>query len=135
MSKETIIGFDIEKRELTQEEKTRDVTLDRFREFHNKACEDFCDQVGHMINAKILTGFLMGKRPEISHQLLDAINKDADALELKYVYEENIENNTEEYLYIEEIFYSDLAEFINLTVHLKERTNQILIQVSEHYKD
>jgi len=43
MKQETIVGFDIPKRELTEEEKNREITLDRFNEFHNKAGEDFCD--------------------------------------------------------------------------------------------
>lgn len=128
MSKETIIGFDIEKRELSQEEKTREITFERFQEFHISACEDFCDTCGHMINSKILCGFLMAKQPNLSREMLECINKDGDALELLHVYKDNLQESDYE-------FYSDLAEFANLTVHLKERINQILIQVSEHYND
>jgi hypothetical protein len=41
---ETITGFDIPKRKLTQEEKTREITFERFHNFHMEVCEDFLDQ-------------------------------------------------------------------------------------------
>jgi hypothetical protein len=128
MEKETITGFNIEKRKLTQEEMNREITLDRFDEFHVKAGEDFCDTVGHLINSKILCGFLIAKQPQISHQLLNEINQDGDALSLLHIYEDLLVEGDDE-------FYSDLAEFANLTTHLKARLNQILIQVAEHYRD
>lgn len=121
---ETIDGFDIPKRMLTDEEANRDITLERFQEWHNEVGEDFCDQISN-INEKILGGFLMCKHPDKSHQILKILNEKGDALELQGIYEDDPHNDK---------FYTDFAEFINLTVHLKKRVNQILIQVMEYYK-
>ena len=132
MEKETIDGFDIEKRELTVEEASREVTFDRIQDFHYSAGEDFVDQFG-TINHLILGGYLMGKHPEISTEILkECNNKYGEALGLKQIY---IDNFGEDDTKSEELFYRDLCEFINLTTSLKKRVNQILIQVEEHYKD
>ena len=119
---ETIDGFDIPKRELTEEEATREITKERFDSFHVEAGEDFCDTCCSTINVRILGGFLMAKHPNLSLEFLEVLNdKYAEALGLKSVYED------------EDEFYTELAEFINLTVNLKARVNQILIQVDEYY--
>ena len=124
--KETIDGFDIEKRELTDEEKSRDITLDVINEFHYNAGEDLLDQVGYLIKPHVLGGYLMHKRLNIAKVLIKAINE-GDALSLKHAYEKNDLTDDE--------FYSDFREFINLTTDAKARFNQVLIQVNEYYKD
>jgi hypothetical protein len=124
---ETIHGFDIPLRELTQEEATRKITLDRFNEFHNEAGEDFVDTYSQ-INHLILGGFLMAKHPNLSKEFLEVCNdKYGEALGLKHCYEDNFGDDGGD------MFYKDFSEFINLTVNLKKRVNQILIQVVEYY--
>lgn len=130
MSNETITGFDIPLRQLTDEEANREITLERFDEFHAEAGEDFMDSCGHILNTAILVGFLIGKQPQISRTLLNAVNHGADANDLRNVYIDQIGTETK-FLEVEDIFYSDLAEFLNLTEHAKKRVNQILIQVTE----
>jgi hypothetical protein len=122
---ETIDGFDILKRELTEEESTREITLERFQEWHCSAGEDFVDQYEN-INAQIFGGYLMCMYPNKSSIILNALNKKYPSVQsLKNIYENDDDDK----------FYTDLASFINLTVALKKRVNQILIQVVEYYKD
>jgi hypothetical protein len=128
--KETITGFDIQVRPLTEEEATRDVTLERFNDFHSDAGVDFADTCGLTINPYVFVGFLMAKHPEWSHGLVDTINKGGDANSLRNFY---IEENGKDVYKAEDAFYTDLAEFVNLTKHAKKRVNQILIQVWEYY--
>ena len=131
MGQETVWGFDIPKRELTEEEKNREITLDRFNEFHNKAGEDFCDTCGSFMNHLIIAGYLIAKHPKISLELLKICNDKiaGETLGLMTVYEDELGDHDNE------IFYTDLAEFANLTKGLKKNINQVLIQISEYYKD
>lgn len=129
MNEETVDGFDIPLRELTEEEATREVTFERFDEYLKEVGEDFCDQHGNTIDVKVLTGFLLAKRPEWNKELLEALNsKYTEPLSMLHVYEDMIAEDG----FIP--FYTDLAEFINLTGALKKRVNQILIQVTEYYQ-
>ena len=130
--KETISGFDIEKRELTQEEKNLDITIERIRNFHYDAGEDLLDQVGYEFgNAFIFAGFILHKHSQHSKMILDHVNENQKNLDIHCfneldIYEYNEEDD------IDGIYY-DLVEFLNLTEHAKARANQILIQVDEYY--
>lgn len=132
MNVETIDGFNIPKRELTEEEASREITFERFDEWHMEVGEDFCDQVGSMINHYIFGGFVMARYPQFSTQILKVLNsKYGEALGILSIFEEHFEqdnNNLEEG---NKIFYTLLAEFANLTVNLKKNINQVLIQVME----
>jgi hypothetical protein len=123
---ETISGFDIPKRELTQEEKTREITFERFKSFHLEAGEDFLDQCClDKQSEKVFLGFLLAKRPDLNVEILKAVNSYIDS-ELYEAIGGEEDHDCEK-------FYTLLAEFANLTTGLKERINQILIQVEEHY--
>lgn len=129
MNVETIAGFNIPKRELTEEEAGRELSLARFSEWHQEVGEDFCDQVGGMIDHRILGGFIMAKHPEFSAEILKVLNnKYGEALGILSFFEEHfdIEEGDDK-------FYTLLSEFANLTVHLKKNINQVLIQVLEKY--
>lgn len=118
---ETIEGFDIPKRQLTDEEKTREITLERFNDFHGEAGEDFCDQVS-IGNFRVFGGFILHKYPDKAKKILDLCNKtDGDIHMFQRIYDDLDQ------------FYTDYAEMINLTVISKERVNQILIQIEEYY--
>jgi hypothetical protein len=129
---ETISGFDIPKRELTQEEKKKEITIERIRGFHYDAGEDLLDQVGYEFgNAFIFGGFVLHKYKEHSKMILDHINQNINHLDIHCfneleIYEYNDEDD------MDGIYY-DLVEFLNLTENAKERANQILIQVDEYY--
>ncbi|MCP4985258.1 MAG: hypothetical protein GY928_04055 [Colwellia sp.] len=121
-------GFEIELRELTEEEKTRKVTWERFREFHYAAGEDFLDTTGEG-NVQIFAGWLLHKYPELSGDILNTVNghysevKSFSAIE-EFGYDED-----------KDIYnlYEEFAEFCNQTGALRERVNQVLIQVTEYY--
>lgn len=120
---ETIDGFDIPKRELTPEEAARPITKERIDEFHRLAGEDFCDQGIGNINVKILGGYLMAKYTHLSAEILDVCNdKHGEPLGILHLFYPD-----------KDIFYEELASFINLTVACKARVNQVLIQLAEHY--
>lgn len=127
---ETVDGFDIPKRELTEEEANRDITFERFEEWHNEVGEDFCDQVGHLFNEKIFGGWLLHKYPEKSKHILELLNnKFCDVLSLQEIFEDNsAEGNGGD-----KTFYTDFAQFLNQTEKAKKRVNQILIQVMEYH--
>lgn len=132
MEQETIEGFNIPLRELTEEEASRPITLERFDDFHVEAGEDFIDQVGSVNDervALIFLGFAMAKHPEWSQDLLDAVNgEDSPYTQLvKEVYDDIVDDWTND------VFYRDFAEFLNLTTHAKKRVNQVLIQVHEKH--
>lgn len=120
---ETIHGFDIPKRQLTEEEFNMEVTLERFNEFHYEVGEDFCDQFEPFFNEKVLGGYLLCKYPEKAEEIIEIINEGFLTDFGSDVYED------------EDGFYTDLAEFINLTVHLKRRVNEVLIIIKEYYAD
>lgn len=128
---EIIDGFDIPKRELTEEEATRDITLERFNNFHYSAGEDFCDQVGYIIDHKVLGGWFLHKYPAEVSTITEVCNdRFGEALgfqELDVYTDPDGHTNFD-------LFYTDLAEFINVTTRLKRRVNQILIQVDEYYE-
>jgi hypothetical protein len=121
---ETIPGFDIPKRELTKEEAEREITLERFQEWHHEVGEDFMDQVGYLFNAKVYGGYLMHKYPHKASELLKIINK-GEMLDYQDTYENDEDGDQH---------YSDIAEFLNLTEIAKKNANQILIQLVEYYK-
>ena len=123
--KQTVPGFDIPIRELTEEEATRPLTLERFNEFHQEVGEDFVDQFGS-INIHIFGGYILAKHPEWCVEILEICNdKYGEALSVEHLY---VDKGL-----TEDDFYTDLAEFINLTVALKKRVNQVLIQVTEQF--
>lgn len=131
MGNECIYGFDIEKRELTEEEKTRDLTVDRIREFHYLVGEDFLDTCD-TVNAEVFAGYLLAKFPHKNKEILNILNKKKNFLECMsfsdidiFSYDDKLDMDK---LYV---YYCD---FINLTGANKERDNQVLIQVVEHYK-
>lgn len=128
---ETIEGFDIPLRELTEEESLREITLERFQKFHHEAGEDFVDQVLSVNTDKIacqFMGFALAKHPGWNEELLSSCNKKNPYTQLvQDVYNDHDESMDGD------LFYSDFAEFINLTVYTKKRVNQVLIQIEEHY--
>lgn len=126
---ETVEGSTIPARELTSEEINREITLERFNEYHYEVGEDFLDQIGSVNNSRIaLTfgGFAMAKHPHLSADILKATNvKDPYTQLVKEVYDE---------FYDDDIFYSDFADFLNLTGEAKKRVNKVLILTAEYYK-
>ncbi len=127
---ETINGFDIPKRELNDEEASRDITIKRIQTFHYTAGEDFLDSTGEG-NIFIFCGWLMHKYPELSKEILEiANNKYGEIQDFKEMYEFGYDKELD----IDKI-YIDFAEFCNQTEFLKERVNQVLIQIAEYYKE
>ena len=125
---ETIDGFDIPFRELTEEEANQTITWERFRDFHCEVGEDYLDQTGHG-DIKILVGWLLHKYPDFSLDILDVVNCKYpslnDLIELEcYEYDEDRGVDP---------FYDDFAEFCNQTKHLKRRVNTVLILAMEAY--
>jgi len=124
----TIDGFDIPFRDLTSEEASRDLSLERFSNFHIDAGEDFLDQSSLDKQAeKIFLGFLLAKRPDLSKEILSIANGGYIDCEFYTLFELKGDEDDSD------TFYSLLAEFANLTTGLKHRINQILIQVDEYY--
>lgn len=128
MEQETISGFDIPKRELTEEEKNRTITLDRFQNFHYDAGEDFLDTTGDG-DHKIFCGWLMAKYPQASLEILEYCNKAGKYGEINTFNECSMFDNDPS----GDIFYTDVAEFANLTEHFKHRVNEVLIILDEYY--
>jgi hypothetical protein len=131
---ETIEGFNIPLRELTLEESLRPITLARFNDFHYEVGEDFIDQIGSVNTARIafiFAGFAIAKHPDWSIDLLDQCNRSSVYIQLiKDVYAENTSDSDQD-----DTFYSEFAEFLNLTIETKKRVNQVLIQVEEYYAE
>lgn len=119
-------GFTIPIREMSEEEYLTPITLERFNDFHHEVGEDFCDQVGYLIDPKVYGGFLLHKYPNKNTEILEAL-VDKDMISYQNVYDFSSVD-------WEDVFYSDLSEFLNLTILTKARVNQVLIQIAEHYE-
>lgn len=128
MAEQTVNGFDIPLRNLTEEEKNRDITWERFREFHYMAGVDFLDNTGEG-NHLIFGGWLMAKFPEKSKEILEICN-DRHGTVLDYREIEGFDYSEDKDI---DIVYILFAEFANQTEHLKHRINEILIIVVSHY--
>lgn len=127
-TQETINGFSIPKRDLTDEEKSRDITMERIQEFHYSAGEDFLDTTGEG-NVLIFCGWMLHKYPELQEEILEIANSKWAEIRTfteleEFEYDEALDNDK---------IYIDFCEFCNQTVGLKERVNQVLIQVKEYY--
>lgn len=122
---ETIDAFNIPKRELTDEEATREVTMERISEFHIAAGEDLVDQVGHLVEVKTFGGWLMHKYSDKWEEIVDLMNSGGGVQRLMEFYEDFEDGD--------EGFYKDLCEFLNHTKATRKRINQILIQVTERH--
>lgn len=126
---------------LTDEEKQRDITLERINQYHYDAGEDFLDQNETLGAAHLMFGWLMGKYKQYSHEILDLYNKERKVrpllttaifsnLDELPMYEYDDEDTYEDMV---DKFYTDYAEFVNLTQHLKERVNYVLIENYNYY--
>lgn len=130
MNDKTINGFDIPFRELSEEEKRLEITVERFRNFHYEAGEDFLDSTSEG-NAFIFCGWLLKKYPKHSEEILRVANTKGKYLGISsFIDLSFLHFNDEEDI---ERIYFDYSEFCNQTVHLKGRINQVLIQVAEYY--
>jgi hypothetical protein len=116
----------METRDLTQEEQERKITIRRFNKFHNTAQEDFLDVHPENGLLKVFGGFLLYKYRHISDQILLVCNRvggeTTGFMELDGF--DPSENDR---------FYTEFAEFCNLTVATKARVNAALILTEEHY--
>lgn len=136
-------GFDIPGRDLTPEEQDRPITKERFHEWMCEVGEDYVDQISMTKQANLLfMGFLLHKHPSRAVEILRVANSSSfDTLKIQHEVYENATEEEQKPLTAGyatkpeawEIFYTDLAEFINLTQGLKARTNANLILVMEHY--
>jgi len=130
MEQKYIDGFTIPFRELTDKESLRLITLERFQNFHEDVGEDFIDQIGCVNTTKvalIFTGFVMAKHPDWNLKLLEYVNASNPYTQLvQDVYRDFSDQN-------DDLFYTEFAEFLNLTFGLRKEVNQILIQVNEYY--
>ena len=123
---EYVDGFDIPKRKLNKEEENRKVTLDRLKEWHYNVGEDFCDTFPSF-NGTIFGGWLMGKYPTMSAEILSKLNTDTGL---------NAQPFMDLSIYTDgdgDDFYTDFSEFVNLTGACKRRVNEMLIIVNEYY--
>ena len=120
----TVNGFDIPLRQLSEEELNREITLERFNEFHGTAGEDFLDRTGEG-DVLIYAGWMLHKYPGLGTEILTLANAGS--------------SDITEFHELEELTgvdaYINFAEFCNQTSALKKRVNQVLIQVTEHYND
>lgn len=127
--KKKVAGFDIPLRELTAEEAVRKVTADRIKQFNLDAGEEYCDQAGYDIPVKVFAGFLLAKHPELAPEIVAVINsKYGEVLNFIDLYREKLADDSDSTM-----FYTDLAQFVNLCPNVRKRVNQVLIQVHEHY--
>jgi len=125
----TVNGYNIPLRELTEEEATRDITLDRFNDYMCTVGEDLVDQHESIVDYKVYGGWLLARYPEKNLEILRCINDSWPSVQsmMYEVFDAEGEDNELN------VFYTDFAEFLNLTGAAKERVNQILIQIDEHY--
>ena len=127
---ETIDGFNILKRTLTEEEQSRDLTFDRIDRFNSVTGEDYLDICSLDTQAeKIFLGFLIAKNPKLSKEILKVANTgyiDCDFYAL-------FSNNNDECQ--SDDFYRLFCDFVNCTQGLKARVNQVLIQVDEKHRN
>ncbi len=125
---ETIHGFSIPKRDLNDQEASQEITLERFKEFHYTAGEDFIDTVGGFLNELVFAGWLIHKYPHYAEEIIQSSNQN-DIFGIKETVEQ-FDYDEEEDI---DMIYREIAEFANQTKVTKQRINQVLIQIKEHY--
>lgn len=129
---ETITGFSIPKRELTQEESERKITWERIRDFHYAAGEDFLDTTSYG-NPLIFAGWLLHKYPDLAEDIIKVMNDSLLRFEIMdFAREIDDEFGYDDETDIDKIYY-EYCEFVNLSPYLKKKINQVLIQVKEYY--
>ena len=127
---ERLEGFLIRKRELTEEEANREIKYEHFETYHHEVGEDFTDQHTNVVNGHVFGGWLLGKHPQWKDNILQILNNHPDSQEFFHMYGEELGHENEE-SWVQ--FYTDYAEFLNLTGAARRRANQILIQIAEYY--
>lgn len=115
---------------LTEEEKSMKITIDRINEYHYQIGEDFLEySQDYLLDRYVFGGYLIAKYPEKSLEIIEIMNDECyevhNFAEL-FPYNENLD--------LEE-HYIHVCDFANLTVNTKERFNEVLISVKEHYKN
>lgn len=101
------------------------LTAERFKEYHAVIEEDLiAPEVNSAKSVAIFIGFCMARHPKMSKHLLNVANE--KGLEWKYVQE----------LYKDiDLFYKDVADFVNNTEATKARFNVKLLAVERSIKD
>ncbi|CAL9980027.1 hypothetical protein VPHD479_0228 [Vibrio phage D479] len=123
---EYLSGFSIPTRPLTDEEANREITWERFRDFHYTVGEDFLDQTSEG-NADIFAGWLLHKYPHLNKEILELANaRFADVASFMDLFGFDDDKDID-------VLYVEFAEFCNLTGALKRRVNETLIIIDEYY--
>lgn len=132
---ETIDGFNIPIRPLTEEEATREVTVQRFKDWHAVVGEGFMDDHGGgNIPYKIFGGFLLAKRPDLNKEICDILNDQfGEMLSFEHLIEDQHPGEDVEWEIAFNEFYGYVCEFVNLTTGVKKKINESLIILMEHY--
>ncbi len=110
---------------LTDEEKQENITLDRINSYHRSVGEDFVDQNESVTDYRTFCGYILHKYPIWNNEIIEILNK-------QYGGFNDINTLYQEKELTEDDFYSDFAEYCNLTVTTKARVNQILIETEEY---
>lgn len=127
---ETVRGFSILKRPLNEEEKSRDITIERIQSFHRDAGEDFLDTADEA-DPKVFGGFIAHKYIDRASEVYEIMNENKLFLEINS-FREFYDPEYNEEADLEQVYF-DFIEFVNTTKSTKERVNQVLIQVHEYY--
>lgn len=135
----TVDGYDIPLRELTNEEASRAVTVDRIQKYYYAAGESFIDTHESIIDAKLFAGWLACENKQLALQIWKCSNEGGkygpclnslmNIMEEKYGHWDGDNDTTGWYK-----FYQAFSNFVNTTVITKKRVNQVLIQICEYYK-
>ncbi len=121
--------------QLTEEELNLDISLDRFNEYHWAVGEDFVDQNESIVDYKVYAGWLLHKYPEKASLILSCLNDTSWYSSVQgfqhRVFCKDEESGGEE----DEMdnFYTDFAEFLNLTGAAKRRVNTVLVREDRYY--
>lgn len=125
---ETVHGYEIPIRPLNEEEKSRDITPERIRNYETTVGESFLDGHSSLMCIDTVIGFFLARYPEKAVELIRVGNekfREVLSLEEIFVPEWDEEENNK--------FLQTICDYVNLTVKTKARINQVLIQIDEHY--
>jgi hypothetical protein len=127
-------GYSIPLVQLTDEEYSRDITLDRIIDHCCTVGEDFFDSHCTIINFELFAGFLIAKLPNKAKEILEIVNKSSDLNDLSLIFESDYKDRDYTWIYeAQNKIYELFCELVNYTTHTKAKVNQILIQIDNYY--
>lgn len=112
-------------RDLTNEEKSLEITPARLYDWMETFGESFFDRHNAILSKNVMSGYLLAKYPEIGQEILEVTNEDYSGLvDLEFLIEDYFTKLRPEAW---GVFTKDFCDVVNMTSVTKAKVNHVLI--------